>query len=104
MKKTWTEQEALELIEKVEAEFMAHLADMEPLNKSEAKAEDEKKDAKKEESKAEEMDKCGDMAMKRAEDEQPAAEQSAESEETIEDLYRSMSDEERKAHYYALKK
>src|SRR5690606_11383450 len=32
------------------------------------------------------------------------AEQSDESEETIEDLYRSMSDEERKAHYNALKK
>jgi hypothetical protein len=103
MKKTWTEQEALELIEKVEAEFVAHLAEMKPLAKSEDESKDEdKKEDKKDESKAEEMDKCGDMAMKKAE-EQPAAEPESK-EETVEDLYKSMSEDEKKAHYDALKK
>jgi len=97
MKKTWTDQDALDLIEKVEGMFMTHLADMKPLAKSEAeeakdedKKEDEKDESKKDESKAEEL------VMSKGEPEQK--------DETVEELYKSMPEAEQKAHYEALKK
>jgi hypothetical protein len=105
MNKTWTEKEALDLISKVESEFTAHLAQMQPLAKSEDESKDESKDEEKkdekkaDESKAEEMD-CGDM--KKAENK--AAEQPSAKEETVEELYKSMSEEDKRAHYDALKK
>lgn len=101
MNKTWTDQDALDLIEKVEGMFMTHLADMKPLAKSEESEEDKKDDKKdeKDESKKDES-KAEEMVMKT---EQPA-EQAAGSEDTVESLYKSMSPEEQKAHYEAIKK
>jgi hypothetical protein len=125
MKKTWTEKEAFELIEKVEVAFMAHLAVLEqPLEKSEAKVE-----AKAEEIK-ETAPQSGEVAMEKAEvkeiaaqaqtELQPVVEVKAEevtelskneaceyNDEDVEEmnkLYKSMAESERKAHYSALKK
>lgn len=99
MKKTWTDQDALDLIEKVEGMFMTHLADMKPLNKSEEKAEDEKKDEK-DESKKDESGEAVEMSKS-----EPAAEASAPAAtDEVEELYKSMSDEEKKSHYETLKK
>jgi len=97
MKKTWTDQDAADLIEKVEGEFMAHLANLKPLTKSEDKDEEgkdeegkdeSKKDDKKDETKAEEM----------------AMDKTETVEESVEELYKSMPEDEQKAHYEALKK
>lgn len=117
MTKTWTEKDALELIAKVESEFMAHLTTLEqPMAKSEDESkEDESKEEtaeqkeaaakkkKEDESKKEEAseEKSGEMAaMDKAES--SVVEPSEEKE--IEDLYASMTKAEKDAHYGALKK
>ena len=111
MKKTWTEKEAFELIEKVEAEFMAHLtAGNQPLEKSEAKTEEvkaegsapmEKTEVKETEVKAIEVKSTeGEAELSKNE----ACEYNDEDVEEMNKLYKSMADSERKAHYSALKK
>jgi hypothetical protein len=96
MKRKWTDEEALELIAKVEAEFETHLADMKPLVKSEGKTEE----VKTEEVKAEALTKAEEVAA-------PATTEAVEMTaggDDVEELYKSMSKEEKTAHYSALKK
>ena len=112
MTKTWTEKDALELIAKVESEFMAHLTTLEqPLAKSEDESceeeSEEKKDAEKKKKEDESKDKASDdksgemAAMDKAET--PIVAEPSEEKE-IEELYSSMTKAEKDAHYGALKK
>lgn len=115
--KTWTEKDALELIAKVESEFMAHLATLEqPMAKSEDESkEDESKEETAEEKEAAAKKKKEDKSEKDESSEEESGEMAAmdkaetavgefSEEKEIEDLYASMTKAEKDAHYGALKK
>lgn len=113
--KYYTDQQIESLLQEVESKFAEHLAktEEEVLAKSEktegevaeesqpeeakelAKAEDKDMDAK-------DMDKCGDMEVKKAEDKEDDKEE--DDEEEMEKMYRSMDEAEKQAHHRALKK
>jgi|WetSurMetagenome_2_1015567.scaffolds.fasta_scaffold195324_2 hypothetical protein len=102
MKKTWTEQDALDLIAKVETEFMAHLSSVEALAKSEDDSKEESDEDK--EKKAKESKEKEESKEDKKEDAFEAKEMEKSEEEEIEGLYKSMTEAEQKMHYSAIKK